>query len=74
MAALLSSTVTDDSAGLTESQLDYQRSIEKDAETRIQTMLERIVGVNKAVVRVSQAWWISERSRRRRSGTIRTAR
>jgi len=43
----------DDAAGLTGSQLEYQRTLEKDIETRIQTMLERIVGVNKAVVRVS---------------------
>lgn len=50
---LLSSTVTDDTAGLTNTQLEYQRTIEKDIETRIQTMLERIVGLNKAVVRVS---------------------
>lgn len=51
---LLSSTVAEDeTAGLTNSQLEYQRNIEKDIETRIQTMLERIVGINKAVVRVS---------------------
>jgi flagellar M-ring protein FliF len=43
----------DDAAGLTGSQLEYQRTVEKDIETRIQTMLERIVGANKAVVRVS---------------------
>ena len=43
----------DDAAGLTGSQLEYQRTVEKDIETRIQTMLERIVGQNKAVVRVS---------------------
>lgn len=50
---MLSSTTTDDTAGLTNTQLEYQRTIEKDIETRIQTMLERIVGLNKAVVRVS---------------------
>lgn len=50
---MLSATATDEAAGLTNAQLDYQRSIEKDVETRIQTMLERIVGANKAVVRVS---------------------
>ncbi len=50
---LLSSTATDDAAGLTGSQLEYQQTLEKDIETRIQTMLERIVGANKAVVRVS---------------------
>jgi len=43
----------DGSSRLTGSQLDYQRTLEKDIETRIQTMLERIVGNNKAVVRVS---------------------
>lgn len=50
---MLSATMTDETAGLSNTQLDYQRSIEKDVETRIQTMLERIVGPNKAVVRVS---------------------
>jgi flagellar M-ring protein FliF len=51
---LLSSAAgSDDAAGLTGSQLEYQRTVEKDIETRIQTMLERIVGTNKAVVRVS---------------------
>jgi flagellar M-ring protein FliF len=51
---LLSSAAgSDDAAGLTGSQLEYQRTVEKDIETRIQTMLERIVGANKAVVRVS---------------------
>lgn len=50
---MLSSTATDDTAGLTNTQLEYQRTVEKDIETRIQTMLERIVGMNKAVVRVS---------------------
>ncbi len=50
---MLSATMTDDASGLTNSQLDYQRSVEKDVETRIQTMVERIVGPNKAVVRVS---------------------
>jgi len=50
---LLSSAAADETVGLTNSQLEYQRTIEKDIETRIQTMLERIVGLNKAVVRVS---------------------
>jgi flagellar M-ring protein FliF len=50
---LLSSTSTDESAGLSGTQMEYQRNLEKDIETRIQSMLERIVGVNKAVVRVS---------------------
>ncbi|MBI4000784.1 MAG: flagellar M-ring protein FliF [Nitrospira defluvii] len=50
---LLSNTSTDESAGLSGTQMEYQRTLEKDIETRIQSMLERIVGVNKAVVRVS---------------------
>lgn len=50
---LLSSTSTDESAGLSGTQMEYQRTLEKDIEARIQSMLERIVGVNKAVVRVS---------------------
>ncbi|MCS6896780.1 MAG: flagellar basal-body MS-ring/collar protein FliF [Nitrospira sp.] len=50
---LLSGSTTDETIGLTSSQLEYQRTVEKDIETRIQTMLERIVGHNKAVVRVS---------------------
>ncbi len=50
---LSSASGSDDAAGLTGSQLEHQRTLEKDIETRIQTMLERIVGVNKAVVRVS---------------------
>ena len=50
---LLSNTSSDESAGLSGTQMEFQRTLEKDIETRIQTMLERIVGVNKAVVRVS---------------------
>lgn len=50
---LLSSTAADETAGLSSTQLEYQRTVEKDIETRIQSMLERIVGANKAVVRVS---------------------
>ena len=50
---LLSSTAQDETAGLTNTQLEYQRTIEKDIEGRIQSMLERIVGLNKAEVRVS---------------------
>lgn len=38
---------------LPQDQLDYQRHLEKALETKIQTMLERVVGVGKAVVRVS---------------------
>ncbi len=50
---LLSNSSSDESAGLSGTQMEYQRTLEKDIETRIQSMLERIVGVNKAVVRVS---------------------
>ncbi len=50
---LLSDTSEDGPTRLSGSQLEYQRSLEKDIESRIQTMLERIVGANKAVVRVS---------------------
>ncbi len=50
---LLSNTSSDESAGLSGTQMEFQRTLEKDIENRIQTMLERIVGVNKAVVRVS---------------------
>ncbi|MFZ5861443.1 MAG: flagellar basal-body MS-ring/collar protein FliF [Nitrospirota bacterium] len=34
-------------------QLDFQRGLEKTIETKVQTMLERVVGAGKAVVRVS---------------------
>ncbi len=50
---MLSEASDDGPTRLSGSQLEYQRSIEKDIETRIQTMLERIVGASKAVVRVS---------------------
>jgi flagellar M-ring protein FliF len=50
---LLSNGPSDETAGLTGSQLEYQHTVEKDIETRIQSMLERIVGADKAVVRVS---------------------
>lgn len=50
---LLSGSASEDTARLTGTQLEYQRSLEKDIETRVQSMLERIVGSNKAVVRVS---------------------
>ena len=38
---------------MTSSQLDYQHDLEKVMEGKIQTMLERVVGAGKAVVRVS---------------------
>lgn len=50
---LLSEAADDGPTRLSGSQLEYQRSLEKDVESRIQTMLEHIVGAGKAVVRVS---------------------
>ncbi|MBI2413261.1 MAG: flagellar M-ring protein FliF [Deltaproteobacteria bacterium] len=38
---------------LTASELEYKRSLERDLETRVQTMIEKTVGVNKVVARVS---------------------
>ncbi|MBI5469251.1 MAG: flagellar M-ring protein FliF, partial [Deltaproteobacteria bacterium] len=43
----------DDVLKLTASQLEYKRSIEKDMESRIQSLLEKAVGMNKVVARVS---------------------
>ena len=37
----------------TDSQIEYQRNIEKDLESRIQSMLEKVVGEGKVVARVS---------------------
>ncbi len=39
--------------GLNSSQLEYKRSIEKDLESRVQSMLEKVVGMNKVVARIS---------------------
>lgn len=50
---LLSESSGEGVAHLSSTQLEYQRNLEKDVETRITSMLERIVGSNKAVVRVS---------------------
>ena len=50
---LLSGTNGDGPGHLSGSQMEYQRGLEKDWETRIASMLERIVGTNKVVVRVS---------------------
>ena len=38
---------------LSTSQMEYQRNFEKDLTTRVQTMLEKVVGEGRAVVRVS---------------------
>lgn len=50
---LLSESSGEGVAHLSSTQLEYQRNLEKDVETRITSMLERMVGGNKAVVRVS---------------------
>ena len=49
------SKVQDESklARLSNSQVEYQRNIEKDLTNRVQSMLEKIVGEGKAVVRVT---------------------
>ncbi|MFB3925580.1 MAG: flagellar basal-body MS-ring/collar protein FliF [Syntrophales bacterium] len=49
------SKVQDESklAKMTNSQIEYQRNIEKDLTARVQSMLEKVVGEGKAVVRVS---------------------
>lgn len=49
------SKLQDDSKAsrLSSSQIDYQRGIEKDLTNRIQSMIERVVGEGKAVVRVT---------------------
>ena len=38
---------------LTSSQIDFQRNIEKNLETSIQSMLERVTGIGKVIARVS---------------------
>ena len=68
---LLSNSSTDESTGLSGTQMEFQRTLEKDIETRIQTMLERIVGVNKAVVRVERTGFQESRDHR---GAIRPER
>jgi flagellar M-ring protein FliF len=49
------STIQDESklARMSNSQVEYQRNIEKDLTNRVQSMLEKVVGEGKAVVRVS---------------------
>ncbi len=44
---------TDPKMVASSSQMEYQRNLEKDMERKIQTMLERVVGQEKATVRVS---------------------
>ena len=49
------SKIQDDSkmGRMSNSQIEYQRNIEKDLTNRLQSMLERVVGTGKAVVRVT---------------------
>jgi len=51
----LSAGASDDSklVGLTGNQQEFQREIEEGLEKRVQTMLEKVVGAGKAIVRVS---------------------
>ena len=53
--SVLSAGVSEGSqlAGLTSSQQEFQRAVEEDLEKRVQTMLERVVGKGKAIVRVA---------------------
>lgn len=46
-------TEDDNALRLSASQLEYKRSLEKDIESRVQTMLEKAVGSDKVVARVS---------------------
>lgn len=50
---VLSRTQEDEVMQLSASQLEVQRHVEKDLERRVQTMLDRVLGLNKSVVRVS---------------------
>lgn len=52
---VLSAGASDDSklVGLTGNQQEFQREIEEGLEKRVQTMLEKVVGAGKAIVRVS---------------------
>lgn len=50
---ILSGTADASNSPLTRSQSEYQSALEKETESKVQTMLERVVGVGKAIVRVS---------------------
>ncbi|GJL53267.1 MAG: flagellar M-ring protein [Nitrospirales bacterium] len=50
---VLSKTTGQKGAQLTSSQVDMQRTVEHDLEQRVQTMLDKVLGRNKSVVRVS---------------------
>ncbi|RPI76314.1 MAG: flagellar M-ring protein FliF [Desulfobacteraceae bacterium] len=42
-----------DVGGLTQTQLDYRQKVERTLESRIQTLLEPVIGVNKVIARVA---------------------
>lgn len=46
-------TGDDASLGLSNAQLDYKKAMEKDMETQVQSMLEKVLGAGKVVARVS---------------------
>ena len=50
---VLSNTVGQKDSPLTTSQVEMQRNVEGDLEQRVQTMLDKVLGRNKSVVRVS---------------------
>lgn len=52
---MLTSSSSDETLSMSSSQLEYQRNIEKDIETRVVSMLEPVVGKGKARARVSVA-------------------
>lgn len=62
---ILTTTYSDTKFGkMTGAQVDYQRNMEKETVSRIQSLLENVVGKGKAVVRVSAAmdFRVSERT------------
>jgi flagellar M-ring protein FliF len=42
-----------DVGGLTQTQLDYRQKVERTLESRIQTLLEPVIGINKVIARVA---------------------
>ena len=50
---VLSNTVAQKESQLTTSQVEMQRGVERDLEGRVQSMLDKVLGRNKSVVRVS---------------------
>ena len=50
---VLSNTIAQKESQLTTSQVEMQRNVERDFEDRVQSMLDKVLGRNKSVVRVS---------------------